>query len=229
MRKIRSRLFMVLIAYALVHLMMGNISCAPGSSVKHRGPGVYHVVKPGQTLYRIALTYNVELKRVARANGIGDPSRIEVGQRLLIPGATRVLTVPVVRAGSGASFALLPANGNIISYFGASRPGGRRHEGIDVSGRKGAEIKAVMDGTVVFSGKRGNYGYVVYINHANGYQTRYGHNSRNLVKRGQKVRAGQRIALMGDTGNARSYHVHFELRRNGVAIDPLPYLSALAD
>lgn len=228
-RGFKSRFIAVLVAYAVLHLMMGNISCAPGSSVKHRGPGVYHVVKPGQTLYRIALTYRIELKQITRANGISDPSRIEVGRRLLIPGARRVLNVPVFRAGSGATFAMLPCNGAIVSYFGAPRPGGRRHEGVDIDGRRGTEIRAVMDGVVIFSGKRGGYGLVVYIRHDNGYQTRYAHNSKNLVKRGQRVRAGQRIALMGDSGNATSYHVHFELRRNGVAIDPLPYLGALAD
>ncbi|MEM6999003.1 MAG: M23 family metallopeptidase [Pseudomonadota bacterium] len=94
------------------------------------------------------------------------------------------------------------------------------HEGVDYAGKSGSEIVAVASGIVTWSGKRYGYGYMVEINHGNGYQTRYAHNKENLVKVGQKVEKGQKIALMGSSGRATGPHVHFEIVNNGKPINP---------
>jgi murein DD-endopeptidase MepM/ murein hydrolase activator NlpD len=98
------------------------------------------------------------------------------------------------------------------------------HEGVDFATKRGSPIQAVADGLVVFSGRRNGYGNLVDIRHRDGLVTRYAHNSANLVREGELVRQGQQIATVGSTGTATGPHVHFEVIRNGRAVDPMPYL-----
>lgn len=97
---------------------------------------------------------------------------------------------------------------------------GSRHEGVDFAGSLGADILAVGDGVVTWSGERFGYGMMVEINHGKGYTTRYGHAQSVDVKVGDVVKKGQVIARMGNTGRSTGIHVHFEVRRDGVALDP---------
>ncbi|MBN1238374.1 MAG: M23 family metallopeptidase [Gammaproteobacteria bacterium] len=119
-------------------------------------------------------------------------------------------------------------SGYISSTFGhRSDPfTGRRafHKGIDFAGREGTEVIAVASGVVSWSGKRYGYGQLVEINHGNGYVTRYAHNSDNLVSVGDTVKRGQIIARMGGTGRATGPNLHFEVLRDGSAVDPLSYI-----
>lgn len=121
-----------------------------------------------------------------------------------------------------------PTSGRITSYFGGrSSPGGigsTNHKGIDIAGSYGSPIYAADGGTVTYAGWMGGYGYLVQIDHGNGYVTYYGHNSSLLVSVGQHVYKGQQIARMGSTGNSTGNHCHFEIRYNGVAKNPLNYL-----
>jgi len=98
------------------------------------------------------------------------------------------------------------------------------HKGLDFAGKKGSEVVAVGAGVVSWSGKRSGYGNLVEVTHGNGYVTRYGHNERNLVKTGDTVEKGQLLALMGSTGRSTGPHVHFEVLRNGKAVNPAKYL-----
>lgn len=98
------------------------------------------------------------------------------------------------------------------------------HKGLDFAGTMGDDVVAVGDGVVSWSGKRYGYGNLVEITHGNGYATRYGHNQRNLVKVGDKVKKGELIALMGSSGRSTGPHVHFEVLRNGKAVNPSRYL-----
>ncbi|MTW21993.1 M23 family metallopeptidase [Allochromatium palmeri] len=100
------------------------------------------------------------------------------------------------------------------------------HSGVDFSSPRGAPVQAVADGLVVFSGRRNGYGNLVDIRHRDGLVTRYAHNSANLVREGDLVRQGQKIAAVGSTGTATGPHVHFEVLRNGQAVNPMPYLRA---
>ncbi|SDX33822.1 Murein DD-endopeptidase MepM and murein hydrolase activator NlpD, contain LysM domain [Allochromatium warmingii] len=100
------------------------------------------------------------------------------------------------------------------------------HSGVDFASPRGAPVQAVADGLVVFSGRRNGYGNVVDIRHRDGLVTRYAHNSTNLVQEGDFVRQGQKIAAVGATGTATGPHVHFEVIRNGQAVNPMPYLRA---
>jgi len=98
------------------------------------------------------------------------------------------------------------------------------HHGVDIAGKKGSEVVAVASGLVTEAGRQSGYGYVVEIRHADGYVTRYGHNSKILVKVGDIVSKGDLIGLMGSTGRSTGPHVHFEVARNGKSINPAKYL-----
>lgn len=101
------------------------------------------------------------------------------------------------------------------------------HNGIDFAGKEGAEVVAVASGVVTWSGTRFGYGNLVEINHGKGYVTRYGHNKSILVKVGDTVKKGQTLATMGSTGRSTGPHVHFEVLRNGRAVDPARYVQAV--
>lgn len=119
-----------------------------------------------------------------------------------------------------------PCTGTITSYYGGRNLWGsyNNHGGIDIANRKGTAIYAADGGTVTFAGWQGTYGYLVIINHGNGYETYYAHNSSLLVKKGDKVHKGEQIAKMGSTGRASGSHCHFEVRYNGSRRNPMNYL-----
>ena len=100
----------------------------------------------------------------------------------------------------------------------------RSHKGVDWATPTGTPVYASCGGTVAKAGWGSGYGYVVYINHIDGRQTRYGHLSKVLVNVGQSVKQGERIALSGNTGISSGPHLHFEMLINGSQVNPLPYL-----
>lgn len=110
------------------------------------------------------------------------------------------------------------AGAKVISPYG--RRDGRSHSGVDLKTKPNDDIRAAFDGEVVFSAKYAGYGNLIRILHGNGLETYYSHNSKNLVKVGDRVKAGDVIALTGRTGRATTEHLHFETRINGKAYDP---------
>lgn len=136
--------------------------------------------------------------------------------------STRNLSTQIVPGGRPV------VQGWISSYFGGRTDPftGRSafHRGLDFAGRAGSQVVAVASGVVTFSKERFGYGRTVEINHGNGYVTRYAHNQKALVKVGETVQKGQAIALMGSTGRSTGPHLHFEVLRNGRAVDPLHFV-----
>lgn len=98
------------------------------------------------------------------------------------------------------------------------------HAGLDIAGPHGKEVLAPSDGTVVFAGLEGGYGNVLVIDHGYGFKTRYGHLASIRVKAGEKVKRGQSIALLGNTGRSTGPHLHYEVRVNGIAENPRKYI-----
>jgi murein DD-endopeptidase MepM/ murein hydrolase activator NlpD len=125
-------------------------------------------------------------------------------------------------SGVSASGLVWPVDGPVTSGFGMRW--GRMHEGIDIAVPTGTAVRASASGTVIHSGWLGGYGNLVVIDHGNGLATAYAHNSSLLVSVGQGVTQGETVSLAGSTGNSSGPHVHFEVRVNGVAVDPLLYL-----
>lgn len=111
----------------------------------------------------------------------------------------------------------------VTAEFGATR-GRSRHEGIDLAAPPGTDVWATADGKVLFAGRDGRYGRTVVIDHRNGYRTRYAHLKRIDTRVGSKVRRGDVIGRVGSSGNASGPHLHYEVIRNGVPVNPRPYL-----
>ena len=123
---------------------------------------------------------------------------------------------------------ILPARGWITSYYGPRKSphSGRRkmHEGLDIGGKTGTPILASADGVVTFSGHKAGFGKFVQIDHGYGLETIFGHAHKLLVKEGEVVNRGHVIALLGSTGLSTGPHLHYEVRVNGIAVDPLYYI-----
>lgn len=195
--------------------------------------GTLHVVQRGESLWDIAKRYQVDVNKIIEANGIADPSRLQLKQELVVPGAKVTLSaqqstqtaarkVELVSRGKLQKVFAWPVQGRISSRFG--QRWGRMHEGVDIAVSSGTPVRAAAAGKVTFAGWNGAYGYLVKISHGNGVETRYAHNSKILVKVGQAVSSGQVLARSGSTGRSTGPHVHFEIRLNGKAYNPLNYL-----
>lgn len=117
------------------------------------------------------------------------------------------------------------SGGKITSRFGErSSIRSSSHTGLDIAASSGTAIKAAASGTVTFAGYKGSYGYLVKIKCDNGYEMWYGHCSKLYVRNGQRVSAGEKIAAVGSTGNSTGPHLHFEIRKNGKALNPQKYM-----
>jgi murein DD-endopeptidase MepM/ murein hydrolase activator NlpD len=220
-------------ATAVAVLLLG---CAHGP----RGDGVVHTVRQGENIFRISRYYQVSASAILEANDIRDERSLRTGERLWIPEARRkppgyALLPPTAGAGDARQQARndairdanlhfhWPLRGRLTARFGARN--GRRHEGIDLAAKPGTLIRVAESGRVIYSGNDlGAYGNVVIVRHSALYATVYAHNRKNRVRKGAFVDQGEVIAEVGETGNATGPHLHFEIRRNERACDPLDYL-----
>jgi murein DD-endopeptidase MepM/ murein hydrolase activator NlpD len=199
-------------------------------------PGYRYTVKAGENLFRIGLAYGIPYRELAAYNGIPDPAKIEVGQVVVVPNATRELPVQVItplRAKSerpatpdipvGRSPFLWPVEGGKISSRFGPR-GETHHDGVDIQVAEGAPVRAVRAGRVIYSDELRGYGNIVIVEHDGGYATVYGHNRINRATVGEAVAQGQVIAEVGQSGDAVSPQLHFEVRKDNVARNPMFYL-----
>jgi len=193
-----------------------------------------YVVRSGDTLYSIAWRHGLDARELAAWNGIADPNRIYVGQRLALapaagrpvgaaaPAASRPAPASVARPGPLPSWQW-PVSGRVVARFGEARV---LSTGIGIAGSPGQDIRAAAAGRVVYVGSGlPDYGQLVIIEHSGSWLSAYGHNRRVLVSQGQSVGGGEKIAEMG-TGPGGMAQLHFEIRRNGDPLDPLTVLPA---
>jgi murein DD-endopeptidase MepM/ murein hydrolase activator NlpD len=237
-----------LLYLSLLSILASTLAgCAPRTVAPPLKPthGIYHVVRAGENLYRIGKAYDVSHQELARLNRLRDAQQIRIGQRIFIPGATRQLPVETITATENTpepsappkttrqmlsppfleEALIWPISGTINSGFGPR--GENFHDGIDIAAPQGTPIRAIDSGEVVYSDQLRGYGNMVILRHADGFVSVYAHNERNLVREGQQVSRGETIARVGSTGRVTGPHLHFEIRRNNVAQDPLGYLPQL--
>jgi murein DD-endopeptidase MepM/ murein hydrolase activator NlpD len=222
-----------------------------GTQRGHRPPS--HVIRRGETLSEIAAFYGLSVDALRRANRLPSASHIIVGETLRIPplagvqdvtqfpqtlpskeralflGVQRHLERRIHASGMNSQSFIWPVQGQLTSPFGErdhvmGGGGTQFHAGIDLSVPTGTPVQASKDGIVVFAGDNGAYGKAVKLDHPHGYATLYAHNSRLLVQVGQTVKAGQVICLSGSTGRSTGPHLHFEVQKDGLPVDPLTYL-----
>jgi len=183
--------------------------------------GVEHKVVKGDTLRSLAKKYGADAEEIAQFNGLDPGSSLAVGATVIVPGGE--ISVPVVQSsGASAPRATVQAGGAFIpGYYGNPLPGRlvtqgiHGWNGIDIGAPRGTPIYAAASGVVVVvrsTGWNAGYGNYVVIQHGNGTQTLYAHNSRNAVVMGESVGQGQVIAYVGATGRSTGTHLHFEVR-----------------
>jgi lipoprotein NlpD len=242
--------------------------------------GVVHVVKRGETVYRIARAYAIDPADLMETNGIADPRNVAVGMDLFVPGAPRTLDVPPApvpgdpaaatasatshstttatapphstptatsistptatatthstptrvaiatptppRASADDAVLAWPLKGVLYGRYGVRA--GRRHDGIDIAAPEGTVVGAAAAGTVIFAGEQSGYGSIVIVKHDGGLVTLYAHASRVLVREGERVKRGDPVAKVGQTGRTTGPHLHFEVRDGTRPRNPLLFL-----
>lgn len=243
------RVFNILNVLVLLTACAGPYQGAPVSDRANPASNklTRHVVSRGETLFSIAWRYGQDYKVLARNNGIARPYTIYPGQVIHLkgryaksPAKTKAsVAKPKVQSGRSKSTTSTrpkptkslqhnepvkwrwPAKGKVIATFSSRNP---LNKGVDIAGKLGEPVVAAGSGVVVYagSGLRG-YGNLLIIKHSETFLSAYAHNRKLLVKEGQAVKAGQKIAEMGSSGTDRN-KLHFEIRKEGKPVNPMGYL-----
>jgi lipoprotein NlpD len=227
---------------------VGSQGYAKTPQVKYtstKPPAVYKVRK-GDTLYSISWRYGMDYRTLANINNIRSPYLLSIGQKLRFkstkpirttskpakPSTTKPTTSsakpkprkPITAVKPVANTKLTwqwPTKGKILSSYSSTV---NSRKGIKIAGKAGQSIVAAAAGKVVYAGNGlPRYGNLLIIKHNDVYLSAYAHNTKLLVKEGQYVKAGQKIARLGSTGTQRN-QLHFEIRRNGKPVDPMRFL-----
>jgi murein DD-endopeptidase MepM/ murein hydrolase activator NlpD len=211
-----------------------------------------HTVKDGETGLAIALDYGVPWSLIAAANAIDPKAPVKAGQKLTIPTMAKAPATPSATpsptpvaspspspspstetlppdTAKAPAFAW-PIKGEIIRKFVAREGKTAFHDGIDLAGDKGDAVRAAAAGKVIYA-RQGpkEYGLTVIVYHSGRWTTTYGFLDQITVKEGDRVKAGERVGKLGETGLAKQPSLHFEVRRNRVALDPIKYLPEASD
>lgn len=192
-------------------------------------PQETHVVRSGESLFVIAHRYKLDHRALARWNNLGDGTLIYPGQVIWLkpppagsaaakPAPKRTIPPPPSDPPPGWGW---PTSGRVAGEFDG-RPGSGT--GLVINGKSGQPVRAAADGRVVYSGGGLiGYGQLLILKHNDTYLSAYGYNATLLVKEGERIRKGQRIATMGE-GPGKNPQLHFEIRRNGEPVNPRRYL-----
>lgn len=240
--------FRLLVAVFLMLILTACVSNRTSKATYDYDHG-YHTVLKGETLYSISFKHGYDYKKVASWNNIRAPYTIYPGQRLRLTGSSVTINTrekksqsqPKKQAkstgnkkpiySSTASSKKInkpvkhewgwPVKGKIISKYSLKAGG---NKGIDIAGKEGQAVLAASSGKIVYSGNGlMGYGNMIIVKHSEEYLSAYAHNRKLLVKEGNNVKLGQKIAELGSSG-AKSPRLHFEIRRNGKPVNPLGYL-----
>jgi len=185
------------------------------------GPGIYHKVTPGETLFRISKLYNVTVDDLVKYNKIPNVAYIEKNQLIFIPNASKPLVSSQLTDISKNGGFDWPVKGRVVSYFG-DQGSGRINNGIDIKTDFRDKVLAVHDGKVVFADHLSGYGQTVIVDHSDHLMSVYSQNSGLFVKVDDVVKKGSPIARVGRVKGIAL--LHFEIRKNAIATNPLYFL-----
>ncbi|MFA5060457.1 MAG: peptidoglycan DD-metalloendopeptidase family protein [Candidatus Omnitrophota bacterium] len=227
--KFRIYIIGVIVNLSLISLIAGCVSTADykidqPSASKISKQGIYHKVRPGETLWRIAKLYGVDVDDIIQSNRIPNVAHIEKDQLIFIPGAENEKKTTTDASGpntaSDTEF-LWPLKGKVISYFGDAK-GAEINSGIDIQFEGEGIVCAARGGEVVFADFLTGYAQTIILDHGDGFFTVYGKNTRLSARVGDRVARGSAIALLEK--NDPSSFLHFEVRKGGQSKNPLYYL-----
>jgi len=200
-----------------------TVTYTPPDDFKKKG--VYHRVRPNETLWSISKIYDVNLKDIVDSNRIPNANKISVGQLIFIPGKTKRVDFSLKEISGKHEVFIWPVKGKVISHFGSTDKYVSKNKGIDISVPYGTHVKASRSGKITYcSDFMKGYGKMIILDHAGGYQTVYAYNKENLVKLGDEVCQGQVIAKVGKGGRAPRSSLHFEIRKQHKSQNPFFYL-----
>jgi len=182
--------------------------------------GIYHKVSQGETIWRIAKTYDISMQDIIRSNNIPNVAQVEENQLIFIPGAAAVREIIVESEDEQKDF-VWPLKGRIINYFNEYSESSFS-KGIDIRAAEGDTVQAARTGQVVFADYLSGYGYTVILDHKDGFHTVYARNAKLLVKLGDHVFKKTPIARIGAMRNLA--YLHFQVRKDSVEDNPLFYL-----
>jgi len=211
--------------FLMIVLLISGCTTAPPEYFSYDYPeinrtGTYHKVRKGETIWRIAKSYNVPIDEIIRSNRIPNVAQIEENQLILIPGASAAKHIYIDMDDKKDEF-VWPVKGRVISYFHDEKDG-RLNKGIDIKCEEGTAVKATRTGKVVFADYMTGYNHTVILDHDDGFYSVYSQNSKLLVKLGDLVFKNEQIARVGR--NDRLAFLHFQIRKNFKESNPLHYL-----
>ena len=220
------RLRIILVSFLIVSVG-GCVSLETGEDAGIHTPpremvrqGVYHKVRKGETLWRIAKTYNISVSQITGANKILNATKIKRNQLIFIPGANTVKEV-VLDMGSSRYEFVWPLRGKVVKRF-HQREGNAVNKGIGIRARVGDEVRAARTGRVVFADYLSGYGHTVILDHMDGLYSVYANNANLSVRLGELVLKNKIISRIGQNRNLA--YLHFEIRKNATEENPLYYL-----
>ncbi len=229
-----------------IHLFPRPIRKSEFVTVRSIPKSKIHTVRKNESIHRIAKMYNLEIMQILEYNDL-KTFKLNFGQKLWLESGHNIFVSKEIEKKTPTKEKLkermhdirrdiwvksykkrdliLPVQGQVTSEFGNRN--GMVHKGIDISASIGEPVYAVLNGTVAFAGTQRGYGNVIILEHKGYVMTIYAHNETNLVRLGEKVKQGQPIATIGETGTTSGPHLHFEYRVKGKAINPRDILPNL--
>ena len=215
---------LILIIFSMQIFGCVSYQSAATTTPKREASGVYHKVRPKETLWKISKVYNVSLDEIVRANRIPDATKITRGQLIFIPESGRVLDVgKASREISKASSFIWPVKGKVLSYFG-EKVAGRENNGIDIKASTGENVYASRSGKVSFLGELKGYGKTLIIEHRDNFSTVYANIVEPKVKIKHSISQGDVIAKTAASNKWNHSFIHFEIRRGYSSQNPIFYL-----
>lgn len=190
-------------------------------------------MQPGETIWDLSRQSGLSVEEIVEVNGLRSADEVAAGQVIFLPvGGGPVVDAPapaereepvVLEAPNGPTPLSWPADGVVLRAFSTGKK--LPYDGLLIAAPAGTAVTAAADGEVLFAGDQGtDYGYIVVVRHGGDLVTVYGHLAGAVVKAGERVRAGQRLAVVGTSGRQESPRLHFQVRRGRTVVDPLPLL-----